>query len=130
MPRRRLVVLACLLALTACLNPCRNTATQEVPAPSGNLHAVLFTRSCGAMTSRAGVGVSLLPRGERQVRHSDTGNIYLNDNRRSDGAKAPTDVQVAWQSDTVLVIRHHADAHVVFAAHKLGPVTVSYETLP
>jgi hypothetical protein len=81
------------------------------------------------MTSRSGTGVSVLADRKAELESDDKGNVYLNDNRAKTGARAPTEVDIMWESDTVLVIQHYADAHVLFAVSKLGAVTVKYGLL-
>jgi hypothetical protein len=124
-----------LLALGPCpMNPCRNTITATLASPSKVRTAVVFERGCGAMTSRAGTGVSILPGRDTTLSPPDKGNIYLNDNEtRSPGAAGPgprTDVQVEWKADTTLVIHQHSAVHVVFAAIKFSGITIEYDTLP
>src|SRR5216117_53368 len=62
-----LAILCALTAFPACGAsdfPCGNTVTSSLPSPGGTRTAVLFERSCGAMTSRAGVGLSILEGGD------------------------------------------------------------------
>jgi hypothetical protein len=82
------------------------------------------------MTSRAGVAVSVIPKEQATIARNDIGNVYLNDNRGPVGTRAPTTIEVSWQSDSVLVIRQDRDAHVVFAALKFAGVTIVFDSLP
>jgi hypothetical protein len=109
--------------------PCGNTISHVLRSPAGTRTAVVFSRSCGAMTSRAGTGVSILRGADSTLSTSDEGNVYLNDNWGPDHARVPTDIEVRWQSDSALVIRHRANAHVVVAAVKFAGVTISHDTI-
>jgi len=109
--------------------PCGNTITHVLRSPAGTRTAVVFGRRCGAMTSRAGTGVSILRGADSTPPTSDEGNVYLNDNWGPGYARVPTDIEVRWQSDSALVIQHRANAHIVFAAVKFAGVTISHDTL-
>ena len=125
------ILAAVLLAVTACgFDPCGNTVTRRLPSPSATRTAVVFERSCGAATSRAGRGVSILMGRDTTLSPPDKGNVYLNDNQRHrTSSRAPTDVEISWDSDTVLVVRQPVDAHVVFAAIRFAGITIKYDTL-
>jgi len=129
---RGTIAAGALLIFGACRSdfPCGNTISRRLPSPGGARNAVVFERGCGAMTSRAGTGVSILEGRDTTLSPPDKGNVYLNDNHPGpDGTRAPTEVQVEWSSDTVLVVRQLVGAHVVFAVIKRAGVTVKYDTL-
>jgi hypothetical protein len=81
------------------------------------------------MTSRAGVGLSILEGGDSAPSFLEKSNVYLNDNQGSALNRAPTSISAEWKADTLLVIRQHADAHVVYAAIQFRGVTILYDTL-
>ena len=81
------------------------------------------------MTSRAGVGVSVIPVTQARIAKDDIGNVYLNDNRGQVGTRASTTIEVSWQSDSVLVICQDPDAHVVFAALQSAGVTIVFDSI-
>ncbi len=127
-----LAILCALTAFPACGAsdfPCGNTVTSSLPSPGGTRTAVLFERGCGAMTSRAGVGLSILEGGDSTPSLLEKSNVYLNDNQGSVLNRAPTAITAEWKADTLLVIGQHADAHVVYAAIRFRGVTIQYDTL-
>jgi len=125
-----------LVALGPCHSdfPCGNTISATLASPSQARTAVIFERSCGAMTSRAGTGVSILEGRDTTLSSPTEGNVYLNDNEpRSQepaASRAATDIQIEWKADTVLLIHQHPTVHVVFAAIKFTGVTIQYDTVP
>jgi hypothetical protein len=85
-----------MIAATACADPCSNTTIAEVPSPSGELHAVVFERECGATTGFS-VQVSILRRGERLSNVG--GNAFTAD---SGHTVLPLQVKAEWESDRAL----------------------------
>jgi len=81
------------------------------------------------MTSRAGVGLSILEGGDSTPSLLEKSNVYLNDNQGSVLNRAPTAITAEWKADTLLVIGQHADAQVVYAAIRFRGVTIQYDTL-
>ena len=121
-------MLALALAL-ACYQPCSNTEIANLTSPGRTRHAVVFTRGCGAGTSRTGTMVSLLPADAPLPGPDEVGNVFRVDNWGADGSRAPTEGQAAWLSDSVLLIRHRPTAHVLFAVRHDHGVTIQYDTL-
>jgi hypothetical protein len=80
------------------------------------------------MTSRAGVGLSILEGGDSTPSHLNESNVYLNDNQGT-AQRAPTAISAEWKGDTLLIVRQHVDAHVVYAAIRFRGVTIQYDTL-
>ena len=119
------------LILASCdFDPCGNTVTGELIAPGKALKAVVFERGCGAMTSRAGTWVAVLPPSESlPEREIPKGVVFYNDNRGSEGGSARLDVQVAWEGDTTLVIGVWPGARILFAAAIDHGLRIRYDTL-
>ena len=111
--------------------PCTNSPVAVVGAPGGRQKAVVFERGCGDDDSRqVGRMVSLLPADAKFPKDGEVGNLFRTDNASHEGRAAPIDVAAAWESDSVLVIRHQARAHVTYALLRDRGVRVRYDTLP
>ena len=100
--------------VVAC-NPCGNEILEDVSAPGGREHAVLFYRSCGAM-GPGGFQVSTLPIGH-QLASDRAGNLF-------DVNLRP---RMHWISDTTLRIEYTPGATIEFQAVRLRGVYVEYD---
>jgi len=98
---------------------------QDVLAPGGRHHAVVFLRDCGATTD-VSTQVSVLPAG-RAV--SGGGNVFVTD---TDHGRAPrvldggTAVTVRWLSPQQLEIGYDLRARTFRTEHQVGDITVAY----
>ena len=111
-------------------DPCGTHPVAVVAAPGGRQKAVIFDRGCGASSAQMGRMVSLLPSDAKFPPDGEVGNAFRVDNRGGAAGTAPIDVAAAWESDSVLVIRHHPGAHVSFAVLRDRGVRIRYEPLP
>lgn len=79
---------------------CANEMLADVPSPSGQRHAVVFLRDCGA-TDGFSTQVSVLRRGERL--RNTSGNAFTADTGHP---SAPSAVTVTWESENVLQLTY------------------------
>lgn len=111
---------------------CANDIVAEVPSPSTVRVALVFRRNCGVTTSY-GTDVSLLEAGRRPPGSEEAGNIVrVRPPAQDDFPRAQhggPDVQVAWRSDSVLLVRHHPAAQLPFAVVRYFGVTIEYDSL-
>jgi hypothetical protein len=108
--------------------PCGNSPVAILAAPGGRQKAVVFERGCGSKGARTGRMVSLLPTDAKFPADGEVGNVFRLD---TVAARAGTiDVAAAWESESVLVIRHRADAPVTYAVLRDRGVRIRYDTLP
>ena len=127
-----LVIVAALVSSTIMLtqgDTCANSPVAVLSAPGGRQKAVVFERGCGG-GGQVGRMVSVLPSDAKFPKDDEVGNVFRADNGASAGRSAPIDVAAAWESDSVLVIRHRATANVSYAVLRDRGVRIHYETLP
>ena len=107
---------------------CGNEVLGRVIAPSGEMSAVIFQRSCGATTPFS-TQVSLLAVDEQP---NGMGNVFRAD---TDNGKAPTgpgrspEVAVRWIDAKTLEIRHHPKARIFAAEERVGSIRIVYGEL-
>ncbi|MDO9316501.1 MAG: hypothetical protein Q7T97_18360 [Burkholderiaceae bacterium] len=117
------------LALFYCLGEslCGNRIVSEVIAPNKRLKATVFRRDCGA-TDGFSTQVSVISAFDQLPNKS--GNAFSADTNHGAAPQAEADgpiVQVEWQSDNALVIRHHPAARVFTQRKEVDEVQLSYD---
>ncbi|ABC83670.1 hypothetical protein Adeh_3906 [Anaeromyxobacter dehalogenans 2CP-C] len=119
---------ASVLALAGCsdfLNMCRNDVLADVHSPSGERHAVVFQRDCGATTG-FGVQVSILRRGKALP--NEAGNTFTADANHDAGVSL--DVQPIWESDRVLRLTHDDRLRTFTRERSVAGVEIVYQPSP
>ncbi len=111
---RALVI--CLIPLVGCDDMCGNEQTTHALSPKGSKRAIVFTRDCGATTSWS-TQVSVI-KGTEQL-SNDAGNTLIL------GDKVP--LQIAWKSESELVIRGVAGPTPFKQERSVSGVTITYE---
>ncbi len=104
-----------LLLLAGCGDTCTNDVRASVPSPSGRLHAVVFSRECGA-TVGFNTQVSLVAAAEQP---EDSGNVVV--------LKGKVPLQLRWQSETELIVTGAAATEQFKREVLVGAVRVRYE---
>jgi hypothetical protein len=113
------------LWLVACADPCGNRVLSEVPAPKGNMSAIVFERSCGATTGFS-THVSIVKDFGEHLKSA--GNVFAADSDH--GAVKEMIVTVRWVALDQVVIRYPAHARVFKREAQTNGVSVAYETAP
>ncbi|WP_041448035.1 hypothetical protein [Anaeromyxobacter sp. Fw109-5] len=101
-------------------DPCVNSVMSEASSPSGDHRAVVFLRNCGATTSYS-VELSIL-RGDERL-PTWKGNAFSADAGYSD---APLKLEVHWDSDQALTVRHDPRLRLFQNEAKVGPIGLRY----
>ena len=117
--------LALLVALTAC--DCDTQILNRVPSPNGELHAVRWTRNCGAMSSGS-VGVTLLAAEHEFDVDDPLGTVfqYRIELPPERGFTPIVSDTVAWNSNSQLVIAFDARRPVVRQTIRLADVNIRF----
>jgi hypothetical protein len=118
-------IVAVLLNLVGCLDPCGNRILSEIPAQVGSKRAVVFERDCGATTD-FNTQVSILNANESAPR--EAGNVFIADSDH--GAVTNLIVSVRWDSPDHLVVVFPARARVFQQQVQVIGVNISYEKAP
>ena len=111
------------LLLVACDDLCGNDKLAEYPSPDRKWKVVVFQRDCGATTGLS-TQAALLPLGD--VWPNRSGNIFTG---TTDHGAAPSgpgggpELDVYWESPTLVVLRHHPKASV-WAADRKADITI------
>jgi len=108
--------------------PCGNSPVAILAAPGGRQKAVVFERGCGSAPAHTGRMVSLLASDAKFPADGEVGNVFRLDTGAAQGRAL--DVAAAWESESVLVIRHRPDARVTYAVLRDRGVRIRYDTLP
>jgi len=114
-----------LAVLCGCDAPCENSIRFDRPSPDGELHAVIFDRSCGATTDFA-THVSILPRNQTIARG---GNVFVVDSDHGQAPRIPGRgpyLDVSWRDPKVLGIAYDPRVRVFKSATWYDGVTVEY----
>lgn len=120
------IMVASVLALTACsdpLNMCGNKVLADVPSPSGERHAFVFQRDCGATTGFS-VQVSVLRRGKSLP--NEAGNAFTADDNHDPAV--PLSVQPVWESDRVLRLTYDSRLRTFTRETSVAGVQIVYPT--
>jgi disulfide bond formation protein DsbB len=95
---------------------CGNTVLAESRSPDGQWKAIVFGRSCGATTG-VSTQVSILPLSSDLP--NESGNVCA--------VGAFPKVDVHWQSNRDLIVKHHAGAKVFPVNETLQGINIKYE---
>lgn len=107
---------------------CANELVQRVPSPDKKLEAVVFQRNCGATTDFT-TQVSVLPAG--QPVPGGAGNVWIADSDKGRARTGPgggPDVDVVWQDNNHLQLRHDARARVFQTKRAVGVPTGIFQS--
>lgn len=129
------VVIICVIAAVAMVwiagrGMCGNTVLSESSSPDGTLRAIVFDRSCGALSHGSSTEVSVLPRSEPLP--NAVGNAFIG---HVDGGSGPVgtgdaEVKATWVSKSYLQVTYHASSRVAVARQAIAGITVRYAVLP
>jgi hypothetical protein len=97
---------------------CGNTVLAESRSPDGQWKAIVFLRSCGATTD-VSTQVSIL-RGSDDL-PNESGNVCA--------VGVFPKVELQWQNERALIIRHHAGAKIFPVTQTLQGINIKYEVL-
>jgi hypothetical protein len=120
----RVPVIAMALCFLAC-DPCENTILYEVSAPGSARAAIIFERSCGAITGfSTHVSIVNMPGKLRDA----AGNVFTADSDH--GLIERMTVTVRWIAADRVVIQYPAQARVFKRESQANGVFVGYEPSP
>jgi hypothetical protein len=121
-------LVALVLLLSGCFDPCGNTVIQQIKAPDGLHTAIMFQRDCGATTSFS-TQISILGSGTAL---SGSGNTFTADDdhgaAKVGGWGGPwTDMK--WIAPNHLLVRYARNTRVFKHKPQVSGVSVSYQRL-
>jgi hypothetical protein len=129
------VVVICVIAAVAMIwiagrGMCGNTILSESPSPDGRFRAIVFDRSCGAVSHGSSTQVSVLARSE--VLPNAAGDAFVGhlDSGIGPVGTGDAEVKVTWISKTDLQVAYHARSRVALARQAIAGITVKYAVLP
>ena len=125
-----LLAVGCLLAIfRGDWDPCENAVQKDLRSPDGRLHAVLFTRGCGATTGDS-VQLSLLPSGKKLP--NEGGNVFAFSDRypQAVSLQAGPIATVTWLSADTLEVRYDPRVPLSRTAPVPERVVVRYVQIP
>ena len=105
--------------------PCDVELSRQVPSPSGQHSAVVFTKDCGA-TTRSTIGVAVVEASRTGIPDTQFVAFVMEDS--AGGEKPFSDSAIPeWDSDSVLVVRYTHRGRTFRTTARIGSVRVNYQ---
>jgi hypothetical protein len=107
----------------------------ERTSPDGSKKAIVYHRTCGAFDERPHATMVALV-GPQEDAPDDDGNVLVADWNsakvpvRRGGPAGAIDVQIAWESNGVLVVSFPQNAKIYKQENSLGEIAIRYEKKP